>query len=63
MKVAKEAALLRLEIVDVVNQAKKGLQADEGNEDYSQARVSLVKELKGRKKSVWKSGMVHVMRE
>lgn len=45
MKVAKDAASLSLEIVDVVDEAEDGLQGDETNENDSQASVSLLEEL------------------
>lgn len=42
---AKDTARLSLEVVDVVDQAEDGLQADETNENDSQARVGLFEEL------------------
>lgn len=46
MEVAKDAALPGLEIVDVVDEAEDGLQAEETDENDSQTGVRLVKELK-----------------
>lgn len=45
---AKDAARLSLEVVDVVDQAEDGLQTDETNENDSQASVGLFEELLNR---------------
>lgn len=45
MKVAKDAATLILEVVDVVDDSEDGLQADETDENNSQASVGLLEEL------------------
>lgn len=45
MKVAKDAATLMLEVVDVVDDSEDGLQADETNKNDSQASVGLLEEL------------------
>lgn len=45
MKVAKDAAALILEVVDVVDDSEDGLQADETDENNSQASVGLLEEL------------------
>lgn len=42
---AKDAAALSLEVVDVVDDSKDGLQADETNENDSQASVGLLEKL------------------
>lgn len=45
VKMAKDAAALSLEVVDVVDDSKDGLQADETNENDSQASVGLLEKL------------------